>query len=565
MLRVLASPNSTLKMKLVHGYSQLMKNFLCVTLLAGVATLLALPIYSNPSLALDSDSNFSCKYASLSYPNAKHTFQLELRKAFPKIFELSADELTLTESSKLRVGQKSRVFEQIRDAGSVKNLKGYFLTNNTVVLTFDAYWQGSVRYRCDTQYELLTQRIKKQQLVTQASEPKDVAVSETAKLEEERKARESEARIEALEQKLAALESKSTQTNTEQTTEKAVFITNTFADGASGRVFGRVASQKVSQVLINDEPVEIAADSTFAHEVYVPSSGIGLEILAILQDGTSQKTSLFLDRSNSVKTNTLTFDNLNPLKREVQKNSNAIALIVGVEDYEKTQAKAIYAAADADVFSDYATLKLGIPTNRVNTITNESADLSEILLLVQEWLIRLISEGETDVYIFFAGHGLASDDGEEMYLLPFDGSPRLLDRTGIQRKELFATIAAAKPRSVTVFLDTCYSGTTRGPDSLIASRPVVIKARQQDLPDGFTVMTAAAGDQTAKPLDEAKHGMFSYFLMKGMEGAADVNQDNQITTGELHAYVQQNVIQQSSGSQTPELQGDADRVLVRFQ
>ena len=44
-------------------------------------------------------------------------------------------------------------------------------------------------------------------------------------------------------------------------------------------------------------------------------------------------------------------------------------------------------------------------------------------------------------------------------------------------------------------------------------------------------MTAAAGDQTAKPLEEAKHGMFSYFLMKGMEGDADANQDNQITAG----------------------------------
>ena len=59
--------------------------------------------------------------------------------------------------------------------------------------------------------------------------------------------------------------------------------------------------------------------------------------------------------------------------------------------------------------------------------------------------------------------------------------------------------------------------------------------------------------------------MFSYFLMKGLEGDADLDSDNQITTGELHAYVQRNVIQQSSGSQTPELQGDADRVLVRFQ
>ena len=100
---------------------------------------------------------------------------------------------------------------------------------------------------------------------------------------------------------------------------------------------------------------------------------------------------------------------------------------------------------------------------------------------------------------------------------------------------------------------------------LIASRPVRIKAAKKAIPDNFTLLTAAAGDQTAKPLEEAKHGMFSYFLMKGMEGDADANNDNEITAGELHQYVQQNVVQQSSGSQTPELQGDANRVLVRFQ
>ena len=92
-----------------------------------------------------------------------------------------------------------------------------------------------------------------------------------------------------------------------------------------------------------------------------------------------------------------------------------------------------------------------------------------------------------------------------------------------------------------------------------------IVAKKQAIPNNFTVFTAAAGDQTAKPLEEAKHGLFSYFLMKGMEGEADRNNDNTITVGELHAYVQQNVIQQSSGSQTPELQGDANRVLVQFQ
>ena len=160
---------------------------------------------------------------------------------------------------------------------------------------------------------------------------------------------------------------------------------------------------------------------------------------------------------------------------------------------------------------------------------------------------------------------MASDDGKNMYLLPYDGAPELLKESAISRNELFADIKAADPRSVTVFFDTCYSGQSRGEDMLIAARPVLIKAIKKDIPDNFTLFSAAAGDQTAKPLEEVKHGMFSYFLMKGMEGEADKNQDNKITAGELHEYVKANVVQQSSGSQTPELQGDADRVLVRFE
>jgi uncharacterized caspase-like protein len=169
------------------------------------------------------------------------------------------------------------------------------------------------------------------------------------------------------------------------------------------------------------------------------------------------------------------------------------------------------------------------------------------------------------VYVFFAGHGLASPDGKKMYLLPYDGSPRLLEKTAILRDELFTDIASTNPRSVTVFLDTCYSGETRGDEMLIAGRPISIRALKRSIPDNFTLMTAAAGDQIANPLKEAKHGMFSYFLMKGMEGVADSNQDNKITALELHEYVKENVWQQSSNKQLPELQGDAERVLVRFQ
>ena len=122
------------------------------------------------------------------------------------------------------------------------------------------------------------------------------------------------------------------------------------------------------------------------------------------------------------------------------------------------------------------------------------------------------------------------------------------------------------PRSVTIFLDSCYSGGTRAGGSLVASlRPIAIRAEEQNVPDGFTILSAAKGNQTSQSLEEAKHGLFSYFLMRGLEGDADANNDNQITAGELHSFVKDKVERQSGFKQTPDLQGDAGRVLVRFQ
>ena len=209
-------------------------------------------------------------------------------------------------------------------------------------------------------------------------------------------------------------------------------------------------------------------------------------------------------------------------------------------------------------------MKLGIPAKNIKELVNNKADRIEITLAIKDWIARSTKQGKTDIYLYFAGHGLATEDGKDMFLLPYDGLPRLLQESALKRDQLFTNIQQANPRSVTVFLDTCYSGTTRGTDMLIASRPIAIRALEQSIPNNFTVFSAAAGDQTSKPLEEAKHGMFSYFLMKGMEGDADANNDNKITARELHAYVEQNVVQQSSGSQTPELQGDKDRVLVQF-
>ena len=231
--------------------------------------------------------------------------------------------------------------------------------------------------------------------------------------------------------------------------------------------------------------------------------------MAFDKKGNKASKNIIIERDDIEQASGPSFDRLNPLEKKAFNNPDSIALIIGVADYEKTDANAIYADKDAQQFYDYATMKLGVPSSNVKELINQKADRVEIGLAIKDWINRTTKKGKTDIYIFFAGHGLASDDGKDMFLLPYDGSPRLLT-SAIKRKELFNDIEQANPRSVTVFLDTCYSGATRGTDMLISSRPITIRAIEQSIPDNFTLFSAAAGDQTSKPLEEAKHGMFSY-------------------------------------------------------
>jgi len=370
-----------------------------------------------------------------------------------------------------------------------------------------------------------------------------------------------------LEQELAEIKNKQKQEQQRIDTDNQIPNISAFTklNGSNAIISGRVTDNtEVSEVLIDGEQLSLTNNGTFKTELYIPRNGLNIEIVAYDRKGNKASKLIKIKRGNIQQASGPTFDTLNPSGKTVKSNPNALALIIGVADYEKTNADALYADKDAQQFYDYATMKLGIPSANIKELVNDKADLGEILINVKDWLRRSAKPNKSDIYIYFAGHGLASDDGTKMYLLPYDGRPRLLENTAVLRDKLFADLSNINPRSVTVFLDTCYSGTTRGTDMLVSSRPIMIKAKEQSIPNNFTVFSAAAGDQTSKPLEEAKHGMFSYFLMKGMEGDADTNADNKITAQELHNYVKENVTQQSSGSQTPELQGDKDRVLVQF-
>ena len=91
------------------------------------------------------------------------------------------------------------------------------------------------------------------------------------------------------------------------------------------------------------------------------------------------------------------------------------------------------------------------------------------------WLLSRV-RSSTDIYVFYSGHGLATDNGRSLYLIPYRADRDLIEKTAIRQDDINSYIQIAKPRSVTVFLDSCYSGLARTGESLLANaRPVSVK------------------------------------------------------------------------------------------
>jgi hypothetical protein len=262
---------------------------------------------------------------------------------------------------------------------------------------------------------------------------------------------------------------------------------------------------------------------------------------------------------------TVRFATLNPGALRAKPATNAVAIIIGIQDYRRVP-KADFANNDARVFYDYAIRGLGVRPENVKLLVDQQADDVEILSALKNWLPLKAKRGQTDIYVFYSGHGLPSDDGASLYFLPHGVDRQFLDRTAIKQAEVVSALQAVSPKSVTLFLDACYSGQSRGGETLLASaRPISIQPKASKFPSNFTVLSASAPEQIASSSPDLKHGIFSYFLMKGMEGEADQNKDGSITVQEMQAYLSDSVGRKAMSlnrTQQPQLAGDKNRVLV---
>lgn len=218
-------------------------------------------------------------------------------------------------------------------------------------------------------------------------------------------------------------------------------------------------------------------------------------------------------------------------------SNHTFAVVISNEKYQMEK-PVQYAENDGNTFAEYCKKTLGLPEKNVHFITN--ATLNNIKHEIK-WLEDVIAvyHGDAKVIFYYAGHGIPDEQNKSAYLLPIDGYGSDVT-TGYALEDLYKALGSLPSKSVTVFLDACFSGAKRDGDMLASARGVAIKVKQATPVGNIVVFSAAQGDETAYPYKEEEHGLFTYYLLKKLQETK-----GNVTLGELSDYIKTQVERQS--------------------
>ena len=246
------------------------------------------------------------------------------------------------------------------------------------------------------------------------------------------------------------------------------------------------------------------------------------------------------------------------------------AVIIGISDYKYPGIPDLrYADRDATEF--YKFLKSpqggGFAENRIKFLINENATTQNIRDALFVFLRQAIEEDL--VYIYFSGHGIPEPDNpDNLYLATYDTDPERLASTAFPMWDIETALARHIPAEKVVLLaDACHSGGISGG---IGTRNIA----QQNLINKYLIelMKAKPGKVifTASEVGEVSqesqkwgggHGVFTYFFLEGLKGAADTNKDGIVTLGEAIDYTDEHVRRATNARQHPDTAGQFDRSL----
>jgi len=226
-------------------------------------------------------------------------------------------------------------------------------------------------------------------------------------------------------------------------------------------------------------------------------------------------------------------------------------VIIGVNEYQNWP-KLKYAVNDANGVEEVLVDRFGFQRDHVRKLLNGDATRQRILQVIGDELSdsRKVQR-EDRVFFFFAGHGATRtlEDGRQIgFIIPVDAEQENYYSTAISMSAIREAADLIPAKHVYFVMDSCYSGLalTRGGGEFAKDRSYLEEVTRRT---SRQILTAGGAEQQVADDGPNGHSVFTWALLQGLEGQADLDGNGVITASELGAYI--SPVVSSFARQTP--------------
>jgi hypothetical protein len=328
-----------------------------------------------------------------------------------------------------------------------------------------------------------------------------------------------------------------------------------------GYVDGGVAPITVA---IQGSPIQLSARalSSGARGLKLASSGTQFSFSTLVKVAKNQDSvEVTATDANNNRTRLLI-----PIIQGTRKASERYAVIIGVSHYRDPKISSLqFADRDAEAVRDFLIDPKGggVPPENLRYLVNEEATYANIRSALFDFLAK--PRPDDLAYVYFAGHG-ASDSPkrpDNYYLLGYDTDLQNIGGTAVPMWDLQVAFERTLQSNLVNLVDACHSG------AIGKVVPNMTNQRWINLGYGKhrAIITASDIREFSSEGEQwgGGHGVFTYFLLRGLKGEADKNHDHQITVGEVFDFVSRHVNEETGGAQKPYAQAGMARGLMLTQ
>jgi tetratricopeptide (TPR) repeat protein len=241
------------------------------------------------------------------------------------------------------------------------------------------------------------------------------------------------------------------------------------------------------------------------------------------------------------------------------------ALIVGISEYVNIDALH-FAHSDALSFYNYLRSPAGgsLDTSNIILLLNQDATSANFFAGL-DWLLNETKEGET-VAIYFSGHGDLETKTirQNGFLLGYD-SPKACYMAGAigigYVQDYLSTLVSTNKAKVIMITDACRSGKLSGGSEGLKNTTAALAEQWENI---TKILSSQAGELSMESSRwGGGSGVFTYYLIRGLEGLADRNHDKAINLLELNIYLNDNVPRETDFNQNPTVDGKQTTIVAR--